>query len=82
MSSVAFIREETEEIEMSTDRIAEDSISHSSRWSNDYPRRAGKPGQRAKGLTIQSRVEGRLEATKMVEIWQDQTKCGSKHRRC
>jgi len=33
MSSAACIREETEEIERTTDRIAEVSISHSVRWA-------------------------------------------------
>jgi hypothetical protein len=79
MSSAACLREETEEIERSTDRVAEVSISHRSRWSNEHPGRAGKPGHRAKGLTVKSWVEGRLEATKTFEIWQDQTRCGSKH---
>jgi len=43
--------DETEEIERSSDRIAEVSRGRSSRWSNDHPGRAGKPAYRAKGRT-------------------------------
>jgi hypothetical protein len=43
--------DETEEIERSSDRIAEVSRGRSSRWSNDHPGRAGKLAYRAKGRT-------------------------------
>ncbi len=69
--------DETEEIERSSDRVAEVSRGRSSRWSNDHPRRAGKPAYRAKGQTV--RELSRKEAGKSwaAEIWQDQTGRGS-----
>ena len=50
--------DETEEIERSSDRIAEVSRGRSSRWSNDHPGRSGKPDHRAKGRTVKNWVEG------------------------
>ena len=68
---------ETEEIERSSDRVAEVSRGRSSRWSNDHPGRAGKPAYRAKGQTIRElsrKEEGKSWA---VESWQDQTGRGN-----
>ena len=60
---------ETEEIERSSDRIAEVSRGRSSRWSNDHPGRAGKLAYRAKGRTVKNWVEGRWATAKTVESW-------------
>jgi len=69
--------DKSEEIERSSDRVAEVSRGRSSRWSNDHPGRAGKPAYRAKGRTdreLSRKEEGKSWA---VESWQDQTGRGS-----
>jgi len=45
--------DETEEIERSSDRIAEVSRGRSSRWSNDHPGQSVKADHRAKGRTVE-----------------------------
>jgi hypothetical protein len=52
---------------------AEVSRGHSSRWSNDHPRRAGKPGHRAKGRTVEELSRKEKDDGRVVESWQDQT---------
>ena len=59
---------ETEEIERSSDRIAEVSRGRSSRWSNDHPGRAGKLAYRAKGRTVMGNSE---DSRKLVKTRPD-----------